>query len=163
MTVLLDHPNQWPLVVMTPDAGTHVTTRPQIDWAEPLSAVNARPGFLAAPRIINDRANQPYQDQRPDPVLGLSINIGALSASRRSQPVWTLKSEDLEGPVSVRSIPEKPSLPGHPRCHWPCSPLLATQQTTQLDFLPNTGSPSTTPGRQIVLGSTQNPHQLATE
>lgn len=29
------------------------------------------------PRIINDRANQPYQDQRPDPVRGLRINIGA--------------------------------------------------------------------------------------
>ena len=55
-------------VVMTPNVGTHVTTRPQTKLAEPLSAVNACPGFLAAPpgsfmtgQIIHTRTS----DQTP--------------------------------------------------------------------------------------------------
>ena len=39
-----------------------------------------------APRIIDDRANQPYQDQRPNPVRGLAINIGAPPGT--AGPAW---------------------------------------------------------------------------
>jgi len=60
---------------MTPDAGTHVTTRPQTNLGRaPISSQRASwTPSGNTPRIIYDRANQPYQDQRPDPVRGLWI------------------------------------------------------------------------------------------
>src|SRR5699024_5045108 len=58
------------VAVMTPDAGTHVTKRPQQCWAVSLSAVNAclSTGRQHPPRTIEGRATKPYPAERPDPV-----------------------------------------------------------------------------------------------
>lgn len=74
----------WIAVVITPDAGTHVTKRPQPKLGHaPISSQRASwtPG---GPRIIIDRARQPYQRQRPAPPYRAPTNEfnGRLSLRR---------------------------------------------------------------------------------